>query len=107
MKRLLHLTATILLLSVTAALPAMAGDVLDGVIATVNHQPLLRSDWDEAVRFEAFMQQKQLAQISKSDRLQALQRLIDRQLLKAQMSEAAATQPSTDAVEQDVIKLRE
>ena len=37
-----------------------AGEVIDGVIATVNRKPLLQSDWDDAVRFEAFMQQKPL-----------------------------------------------
>ena len=51
---------------------AYAGEVIDGVIATVNRKPLLQSDWDDAVRFEAFMQQKPLASVTEADRVRRL-----------------------------------
>ena len=44
-----------------SGVPASAGEVIDGVVASVNRQPVLRSDWEEAIAFEAFMQQKPLA----------------------------------------------
>ena len=105
MKRALQL-AIVFLGLVTMGTSVFAGEVIDGVVATVNHQPILRSDWDAGVRFEAFMQQKHLADISEGDRVIALQHLIDRQLLKAQMGDAAYMQPKEDALEQDIAKMR-
>jgi hypothetical protein len=80
--------------------------VIDGVVATVNRQPILRSDWDDAVRFEAFMQQKKLVDVTEADRVLALQHLIDRQLLKAQMGDSSYMQPKDDALQQDIDKVR-
>lgn len=105
MKRALQLAFVVLSLVVMAT-PVFAGEVLDGVVATVNHQPILRSDWDAAVRFEAFMQQKHLADLSEGDRALALQHLIDRQLLKMQMGDTSYMQPKEDALEQDIAKVR-
>jgi hypothetical protein len=105
MKRAFHFAICVFVL-VTLLTPGFAGEVIDGVVATVNHQPILRSDWDAAVRFEAFMQQKHLADISEGDRVVALQHLIDRQLLKAQMGDTSYMQPKEDALEQDIAKVR-
>lgn len=102
MKRVLQLTICFLLL-----LPAaFAGELIDGVVASVNRHPILRSDWDEAVRFEAFMQQKPVAQMTERERLLALRRLIDRELLIAQMGDAKYMQPSDERLQQDEMKLR-
>jgi SurA N-terminal domain len=106
MRRVLQLTICLLLPLTAAVVPAAAGEVIDGVVATVNRQPILRSDWDEAVRFEAFMRQKPVGQLTEEDRALALQRLIDRQLLKAQMGDASYLDPSEEALQQDVAKLR-
>ncbi len=106
MKRILYFAICSVLLFIAAVVPAFAGEVIDGVVASVNRQPVLRSDWDEAVAFEAFMQQKPIAQLTEADRVLALQHLIDRQLLKAQMGDASYMQPSDEALRQDVAKLR-
>ena len=106
MKRILYFAICSVLLFLTAVVPAFAGEVIDGVVASVNRQPVLRSDWDEAAAFEAFMQQKPIAQLTEADRVLALQHLIDRQLLKAQMGDAKYMQPSDEALQQDVAKLR-
>ncbi len=90
----------------TAVSPTSAGEVLDGVVATVNHKPIFRSDWDEAVCFELFMQRKPVSQVTEADRVTALQRLIDRQLLAAQMSDARSMQPSEDDLQKYTAKLR-
>jgi len=81
-EQILGFTICLSVLLAIAVVPAFCGEVIDGIVATVNRQPLLRSDWDEAVCFEAFMQQKRLSAVTESDRVLALQRLIDRQLLK-------------------------
>lgn len=88
------------------ALPAFAGEVIDGVVATVNHRPIFQSDWDEAICFEAFMQQKPLSAVTQSDRVDALRRLIDRQLLKSQMADISYLQPSNEELRDGVSRLR-
>jgi hypothetical protein len=52
------------------------------------------------------MAQKPLSAVTGSDRTLALQRLIDRQLLKAQMGNADFMEPSEDELQQDIAKLR-
>lgn len=62
----------------------MAGQVIDRIIATVNGQPILQSDWDVALRFEALLDQKPL-QFSDEAAHAALDRLIDQELLRQQI----------------------
>ncbi len=104
MRRLLHITIYILLLS---PMSAVAGEVIDGVIATVNRKPVLQSDWDDAVRFEALMQQKPLRSVTKTDRADALRRLIDRRLLEIQMADPNYLAPSREEVRANLAKLRD
>jgi hypothetical protein len=104
MKPLRHITICILLLTPLAAL---AGEVIDGVIATVNRKPVLQSDWDDAVRFEAFMQQKPLRAVTEGDRVSALQRLIDRRLLEIQMNDAHSLAPSHEQLRSSITQLRD
>jgi len=106
MRQILHFTMCTLFLLLAAVLPVFAGEVIDGVVVTVNHKPIFRSDWDEAVCFELFMQQKPVTQVTESDRVTALQRLIDRQLLISQMGDAHYLQPSEDDLQKDTARLR-
>ncbi len=89
-----------------AVAPAVAGDLVDGVVATVNHRPIFRSDWDEAIRFEAFMRQRPVSQITQADKVGALQRLIDRELIEAQMGDMRSVQPSDEELRDDLAKIR-
>lgn len=106
MRRILLGTIGSVLLLLAAVAPAFAGEVIDGVVASVDRHAVLRSDWDEAVAFEAFMQQKPLSQMTQADRVLALRRFIDRQLLKAQMGNENYLQPSEPRLQQDIAKLR-
>jgi peptidyl-prolyl cis-trans isomerase SurA len=103
MKPIRHITICILLL---APLAAFGGEVIDGVIATVNRKPVLQSDWDDAVRVEAFMQQKPLSAVTEADRVSALQRLIDRELLITQMNDTNYLAPSRQAIRDELSKIR-
>lgn len=85
---------------------AYAGERIDGVVATVNHQAILQSEWDDATRFEAFMQQKPLSAVTDTDRVSALQRLIDQRLLEMQMSDRSSLVPSRDELHSQIAKLR-
>ncbi len=103
MKRLRHVAILALLLVPVAG---FAGEVLDGVVATVSRQPILQSEWDDATRFEAFMQQKPLSGVTEKDRINALQRLIDRRLLEAQMNDRITFSPSRDELRSNLANLR-
>lgn len=104
MRRLIHIAMCTLLLAPAAG---FAGEIIDAVIATVSRQPVLQSEWDDATRFEAFMQQKPLAAVTDRDRVLALQRLIDRRLLEVQMNNPNYLAPSADELRAAVAKLRE
>jgi SurA-like N-terminal domain len=106
MKRILHYALCLLFLLATAVAPLRAGEVLDAIVATVNHKPILLSDWDEAVCYELFMQRKAVTEVTEADRVTALQRLIDRQLLTAQMVNTHSLQPSEEELQNDLSKLR-
>ncbi len=103
MKRLRHIAIFVLLLT---PLAGFAGEIVDGVVATVSRQPILQSDWDDATRFEAFMQQKTLAAVTEKDRVGALQRLIDRRLLQLQMSDRNSFAPSREELRSNLSRLR-
>ena len=87
----------VFLLAVAVSLAA-TGEVIERVVATVNGQPILQSDWDEEFRYEAFMNRKPLESLTVQDRKQALDRVIDQELLRQQIKgsefeEASAQEP--------------
>jgi hypothetical protein len=83
MIRRFPILACIALLAVVP--PANAGEIIDRIVATVNGHIILQSDWGDAVRYEAFMDNRDLARVSTADRKAALDRLIDQELLREQM----------------------
>jgi len=85
---------------------AYAGDVVDRIVATVNGHVILQSDWDDAVRFEAFMEGRPLGQVTDQDRGRALDRLIDQELLREQAQGVDAPQPPTEEVNQRIADLK-
>jgi peptidyl-prolyl cis-trans isomerase SurA len=87
------------------AISAHAGQIIDRIVATVNGHVILQSDWDDAVRFEAFMEGRPLGQVTDQDRGRALDRLIDQELLREQ-SQGDAPQPPADEVKQRIAELQ-
>jgi peptidyl-prolyl cis-trans isomerase SurA len=82
-------TAFALLFSVLFLAPLhAAAEVIDRIIATVNGHVILQSDWDEALCYEAFLANRNLAQFTDDDRRAVLDRLIDQELLREQMNSA-------------------
>jgi SurA N-terminal domain len=89
------MTRTFCKLAVLMALPlvtfaARAGELIDALVATVNGHIILRSQWEGAVRYEAFLNMRPLAQVTAEDCKSALDRLIDQELLREQLSSAPA-----------------
>src|SRR5437588_797254 len=78
--------ATLALLLGTFTLPmAMAGEVIDRIVATVNGRIILQSDLDEALSYEALLNGRNLSQFTDDDRRLVLDRLIDQELLRGQL----------------------
>ena len=89
---LLMLASAVLL---GGAVAAHGGEVIDRIVATVNDRIILQSDWELAVRCEAFLQAKPLESLTAEDQNATLQRLIDQELLRQQMGKTVAP-PSDD-----------
>lgn len=101
-RRTLQAATIILALLVVPVL--RAGEVIDRVIATVNRAPLLQSDLEDTVRFEAFLQQRPAASFTAVERDAALQRLIDHELLRQQMQ--ADYGPTNEEIDARVAEVR-
>ncbi|HTR65360.1 MAG TPA: SurA N-terminal domain-containing protein [Terriglobales bacterium] len=98
------ISATVLL---AVALPAMAGEIIDRIVATVNGHIILLSDWDEAVRYEAFMDGRSPDAVSQALRKAALDRLIDQELLREQIrSSDSQYSPSGEEVARRILEIR-
>jgi peptidyl-prolyl cis-trans isomerase SurA len=87
---------------VAFAAPLRAADVIDRVVATVNGHVILQSDWDDAVRFEAFAEGRPLDQVTDQDRGRILDRLIDQELLREQAQGAETPAPRGEEVQQRI-----
>jgi len=87
-------------------LPARAGDVLDRIVATVNNHIILQSEWQDAVRYEAFVGGHALDQVITADRKAALDHLIDQELLREQMRSSGFPHASSEEVEKSIREIR-
>jgi hypothetical protein len=74
-----------LALSVALAAPSFAGQIVDRVVGNVNGHVVLQSDWEQEVVFEAFLNARDPDSFTASERSAALDRLIDRELLREQL----------------------
>ena len=95
---------------VAGLLMALAGvcvaqQVVDRIIATVNRQPVLLSDWEVEMRYEAMVDQKPLPLADETAR-GALDRLIDQELLRQQIRSYRLPEPSEQDIGDRVNELR-
>jgi hypothetical protein len=95
-----------ILLAFAISVPAWAGDVLDRIVATVNNHIILQSEWQDAVRYEAFVAGRSLDQVQPGDRKAALDHLIDQELLREQMRSSGFPHASSDEVEKSIQEIR-
>ncbi|MGH9522018.1 MAG: SurA N-terminal domain-containing protein [Terriglobales bacterium] len=101
MAHALCLAVVMLALVITSA----GQQVVDRIVATVNGQPILLSDWEVEIRFEALLDNKSLP-VSGDDARAALDRLIDHELLREQFKTYRLSEPSADEVDQRAADLR-
>jgi len=81
-------TAIALLIAAPSLPAATAGEVIDRIVATVNGRIILQSDLDEALGYEALLNNRNLGQFTDDDRRTVLDRLIDQELLREQLKSA-------------------
>ncbi len=96
MRNRTYISILFVLLSLGIVAYAQQVETLDRVIATVNHTPVLQSEWEDSLRFEAFLQGRPPQSFSAEERLASLNRLVDRVLLLEQMQ--ADYSPSREEV---------
>lgn len=86
--------------------PSLRAEVLDRIVATVNGHIILQSDWDDAVRAEAFLNGRPAEQPSAPERKAALDRLIDQELLREQMRSSDFRHANADEIAQRIQEIR-
>ena len=101
----------LLTLVCTAAFLALAfsnaaAEVIDRIVATVNGHIILQSDWEDALRYEAFSTGRPLDSLTADDRKSALDGLIDQELLREQMRALDAPHSSPEQVDQRIADIR-
>lgn len=90
------------MLSATALLGR--AEVIERVVAVVNGQAILLSEWDTAARLEALLNHKPLDSIDDASRRATFERMIDQQLLRGEMQNSSVTRTSPENI---AAKLRE
>lgn len=90
-----------------AAQPELsAGEVLDRVVATVNGDAILQSEWDDALHYECFLNQRPVEQVTVAERRATLDRLVDQLLLAQQMKTTGGAPATQDEVADRVREIR-
>jgi len=79
-----------------------AGEVLDGILATVNGHVILQSDVDEELRYENLMSGHEQQGTNDDDREKILDRLVDRELLTEQVSTTEFAPTTADEIEKQL-----
>jgi peptidyl-prolyl cis-trans isomerase SurA len=87
-KRVVHAALPVLLATI-CLLAAGRAEVIDRIVAKVNGQIILQSDWDDALHYEALLSGRSLDQFTEEDKRAVLDRLIDQELLDEQMKSAS------------------
>jgi peptidyl-prolyl cis-trans isomerase SurA len=93
-------------LFLVAGAPAWASEVLDRIVATVNGHVVLQSDWEDAIRYEAFIAGHQPNDLTGMDRKVVLDRLIDQELLREQMHASDFQRASDEEIAQRIQNVR-
>jgi len=84
-----------------------AAEVIDRIVATVNGDVILESEWDEAVRFEFLVSGRPLKEVTTGDRRLTLERLIDQALIREQMRASSFVPATPEEVAAHVGELRQ
>src|SRR5215469_8342721 len=87
--------------------PAAAGEVIDRIVAIVNGQIILQSDWNDALRYEALLSGRTVSDFNTEERREVLDRLIDQELLGEQMKSALFKHATEEEAAAEVAQTRQ
>jgi peptidyl-prolyl cis-trans isomerase SurA len=85
MKKLRIHSGLAFLLYIALAAPCLGGEIVDRIVANVNGNVVLQSDWEKELAFEALLNARPVDSFTSAERKAALDRLIDRELLREQV----------------------
>jgi len=88
------------------AFSSISAEVIDRIVATVNGHVILQSDWEDALRYEAFSNGRSLDHLTAEDRKVALDHLIDQELLHEQLRAPDSPHASPEEVAQRIAEIR-
>src|SRR5438128_3625813 len=88
-------------------LPACATDIVDRIVATVNGHIILQSDWEDEIRYEAFINGRTLSSVTPATRKASLDRLIDQELLREQIRGVDSPNADFEEVSKRVLDIRQ
>jgi len=89
------------------SLPACATDIVDRIVATVNGHIILQSDWEDEIRYEAFINGRTLTTLTPATRKASLDRLIDQELLREQIRGVDSPNADLEEVRKRVLEIRQ
>jgi len=93
--------------SMITAVECRAGEVLDRIVATVNNHVILQSDWNMALSYQAFLQDRRVRSFSAEECKAALDHLIDAELIRQQIVSSDFVRASPDDVERRIQQIRQ
>lgn len=102
MRRWRQLALVLALLAPRAA----AGEMLDRIVARVNHHVILQSEVEDSLRYRALVGGRDPAQFTADDRKQAIEQLVDRVLIEQQIDRTTFVHASKDDVDRQIADLR-
>lgn len=95
----------VLLLAIPAVLPAPA-QVVDRMVAVVNKQVILQSEWEDSAHIDFLLQGKPLSQLTRQEMDAALDRMIDQALVQQQIVDSSVVEPSEDEISSRIREVR-
>jgi len=104
MRKRLHLGLVLALLPWGAILHA--GEVVDRIVATVNGHIVVQSDWDQALSYQALVDNRSVDQFSLAERKATLNRLIDQELIRQQINASEFSPASTEDIDKRIQEIR-
>lgn len=85
MNQRIHFAIAFVLSALFTAPPCFGGEIVDRIVANVNGNVVLQSDWEKELAFEALLNARSVDSFTSEERKAALDRLIDRELLREQV----------------------
>jgi SurA N-terminal domain len=85
---------------------ALSGEIIERIVAVVNGHPILQSDWDEALRYQAFVNNAPLERMGALQRRQVLDQLINQELLREQMKDSDFDRATPEEIADRVADIR-